>query len=98
MHIITIHPDEVHLRLIVGHHGGGNVGGSDNVGLGLDGRLDDLGVVGVGDQGDDKVVLGNGGIQSNLIVDIQGDSSGVGVTTGELLSNSKTSGSYMIQV
>lgn len=54
-------------------------------------------MVGVGDQGDDNVVLGNGSIQGNLIVDIQGDGSGVGITTGELLSNGKTSGSYMTE-
>lgn len=54
-------------------------------------------MVSVGDQGDDNVVLGNGSIQGNLIVDIQRDGSGVGITTGEVLSNSETSGSYMIQ-
>ena len=54
-------------------------------------------MVGVGDQGDDNVVLGNGSIQGNLIVDIQGDGSGVGITAGELLSNGETSGSYMMQ-
>lgn len=54
-------------------------------------------MVGVGDQGDDNVVLGNGSIQGNLIVNIQGDSSGVGIAAGELLSNGETSGSYMIQ-
>lgn len=50
-----------------------------------DGRLDDGGVVGVGDQADDQVVLGNGSIEGLFVVDVEGDGRGKVDTLGELL-------------
>lgn len=50
-----------------------------------DGRLNDGGVVGVGDQADDQVVLGDGSIESLFIVDVEGDGRGKVDALGELL-------------
>jgi len=82
------------IRLVVSHHGGGDIGGGNDVGLGLDSRLDDLGVEGVGDQRDDNIVLSDGSIQSDLIVNIQRDGGGVGVASSKLLGDVETSSGY----
>lgn len=66
-------------------HGGADVAGGHDMLLGADGRLDDLGVEGVRDQGDDEVMLANGGVEGLLVVDIEGDRVGVGDAGGELL-------------
>lgn len=87
-----------YVRLVKGHHGGGDVAGGDDVGLGLECRLDDLGVEGVGDQGDDNIVLGNNGIKGSLVVHIQGDGGGVVVASGKLLGNMETAGSYLTEI
>jgi hypothetical protein len=50
-----------------------------------DGRLDDLGVEGVGDQGDDEVVLGDGSVEGLCVVDIEGLRPGILDAGGELL-------------
>lgn len=50
-----------------------------------DGGLDDGGVVGVRDQADDQVVLGNGSIESLFVVDVEGDGRGKVDALGELL-------------
>lgn len=87
-----------YVRLVKGHHGGGDVAGGDDVGLGLECRLDDLGVEGVGDQGDDNIVLGNNGVEGSLVVHIQGDGGGVVVASGKLLGNMETAGSYLTEI
>lgn len=56
-----------------------------------DGRLDDLGVVGVGDQGDDEVVLADRGVEGLRVVDIEGNGAGVLNTGRELLSRGEGS-------
>lgn len=53
-------------------HGRADVAGGDDMLLLADGRLDDLGVEGVWDQGDDEVVLGDGGVEGLCVVDIEG--------------------------
>lgn len=50
-----------------------------------DGRLDDGGVVGVRDQANDQVVLGDGSIEGLFVVDIEGDGRGKVDALGELL-------------
>ena len=57
----------------------------DNVGLGTDGGLDDGGVEGVGDQGDDNINLLHSGIELSIVANIEGDSLGVLETSSELL-------------
>jgi hypothetical protein len=66
-------------------HGGGDVGGGDDVLLGLDGGFDDGGVEGVRDEGDGHVMLGDGGLEGGGVVDIEADGLGVGIVGGELL-------------
>jgi len=67
-------------------HGGGDVGGSNDVGLALDSGFDDSSVVGVGDEGNNKVVLSNSGLERLGVVDIEGDGSGAREIGGESLS------------
>jgi hypothetical protein len=50
-----------------------------------DGRLDDDGVEGVGDQADDKVVLGELGVQGLVVGDIERDGGGIFDTGRERL-------------
>jgi hypothetical protein len=66
-------------------HGGRHVAGGDDMFLVSDGGLDDGGVEGVRDQADDHIVLGNGSIESLVVVDIEGDGSGQLDALGELL-------------
>ena len=58
-------------------HGRGDVAGGDNVLLLADGGLDDSGVEGVGDQADDKVVLGDLGVEGLVVGNIERDGSGI---------------------
>lgn len=62
---------------VEGLHGGGDVGSSDYVLLLADGGLDDGGVVGVGDQADDKVDLCDLRVESVGVGDIEADGGGV---------------------
>lgn len=75
-------------------HGGGDIAGGDDMLLVADGRLDDGGVVGVGDQADGQVVLGDGGIESSRVVDVDGDRVGIGNALGELLGGLEGSASW----
>lgn len=53
--------------------------------LGADGRLDDQGVEGVGDQGDGDIVLRESLVEGLVIADIEGNGSGVLEAFAELL-------------
>lgn len=66
-------------------HGRADVAGGDDMLLLADGRLDDLGVEGVRDQGDNEVVLGDGGVKGLRVVDIEGGRLGALDASGELL-------------
>lgn len=55
-----------------------------------DSRLDDGSVEGVGDQGDDKIVLGDLSVEGLVVGDIEGDGGGVLDALGELLSRGKS--------
>lgn len=59
------------------HHGRRNVAGGDDMLLLADGGLDDSGMEGVGDQADNKVVLGDLGVQGLVIGNIERDGSGI---------------------
>lgn len=59
------------------HHGGRDVAGGDNILLLSDGGLDDGGVEGVGDQADDEIMLGDLGVESLVVGDIERDGSSV---------------------
>jgi hypothetical protein len=72
--------------LIELHHGGGDVGCGDDIGLGADGGLDDQSVEGVGDQGDSDIGLLEGLVKGSIIVDIKSNGLGVLEARGELLS------------
>ena len=72
-------------RSIELQHGRADVAGRDDMLLVADSRLDDGGVVRVRDQADDKVMLGNLGVQGLLVVDIEGDGVCVLDARGELL-------------
>ena len=65
------------------HHGRRDVAGGDDVLLGPDGGLDDGGVPGVGDQADDKVVLGNLGVEGGVVGDVDRDGRGAPDAGGE---------------
>jgi len=58
-------------------HGRRDVASSDDMLLLPDGGLDDSGMEGVGDQANDKVVLGDLGVQGVRIGDIERDGSGI---------------------
>jgi hypothetical protein len=60
-----------------------------------DGRLDDSCVEGVWDQGDDKIVLSDFGVEGLLIGDIERDWVSVLDTLRELLCALKSSASYL---
>jgi len=55
------------------HHGGRDVAGGDDMLLLADGGLYDGGVEGIGDQADDKVMLGDLGVEGLVVGDIEGD-------------------------
>lgn len=76
------------------HHGRGDVAGGDDILLISDGGLDDGGVVCVGDQANDQVVLGNGSIESLFVVDVEGDGSGKLDALGELLGTFESSAGW----
>ena len=61
----------------------GDVARGDNVRLALDGGLNDGGVVGVGNEGDDEVVGGHSLLKSGSIVDVQRDGGRVGKVGSE---------------
>lgn len=61
--------------------------------LGADGGLDDIGVEGVGDQGDGEIDLLQGLVKSSIIGDIKGDGLGVLEALAELLSTLEGSAS-----
>ena len=66
-------------------HGGRDVAGGDHILLVADGRLDDEGVESVRDQADDKVMLGNFGIEGLLVTDVERDRGREVDALGELL-------------
>lgn len=59
-----------------------------------DGGLDDGGVEGVRDQADDKIVLGELGVESLIVGDIERDGAGVLDTGRERFGGFKSSASY----
>ena len=71
---------------VEGADGGGDVAGGDDVGLSLDGGLDDGDVVGVRDQRDDQVEGGNLSLELGCVVHVESDGRGVGETFTEGLS------------
>ncbi len=77
--------------LIKGLDGGGDVTGGDDVGLTLDGSLDDSSVEGIRDEGDDEIMSCNLGFEVESAVDIEGQSGGVGETFTESLGFLKCS-------
>ena len=58
-------------------HSRADVAGGDDVGLAFDSCLDDISVVGVGNERDNEVMLSNGLLESSSVVDIKGNRSGV---------------------
>jgi hypothetical protein len=62
----------------------GNVTCGDDVTFELDGAVDDGDVVGVGDEGDDEVVLGDSVVEVGCRGDIKGDWSRMGDSFAEL--------------
>lgn len=66
----------------------------DNVGLGADGGLDNSGVEGVGDQGDDNVNLLHSSVELSIVAHVQGDGLGVLETSSELLGAVEGTASY----
>ena len=76
------------------HHGGRDVTGGDDILLLTDGGLDDEVVEDVGDQADDEVVLGNLGVESGLVLDVDGDGSGALDALAELLSGVEGTAGY----
>lgn len=70
-----VHNDDTSLlRLLVElSDSRGNVAGSHNVGLALDGGLDDGGVVGIGDERDDEVMSSNFALEISSGVNVKGD-------------------------
>lgn len=66
-------------------HGRRDVAGGDHILLVADGRLDDGGVEGVGDQADDQVVLGHLGVQRLVVGHVERDGMRVLDALGELL-------------
>ena len=66
------------------HHGGRDIAGGDDILLVADGRLDDGGVEGVGDQADDEIVLSNDGIEGAVVGHIERDGVGVLDALGQL--------------
>lgn len=75
-------------------HRRADIAGGDNVGLALDGGFDDIGVVGVGDERDDKVVLGDGLLQRSGVSDVERDRSRVAEVRDELLRGFKSAAGY----
>lgn len=71
--------------LIQLHHSRRNVRGRDNMFLGADSRLDNQGVEGVGDQGDDDIVLRESLVKGLVIANVEGNGSGVLEAFAELL-------------
>ena len=69
--------------LVESHHGLGDVGCGDNMLLDLDGGLDDDGVEGVGNEGDDQVVLGDLLLERIRVGDVERDGASVLETLGE---------------
>jgi hypothetical protein len=78
------------------HHGGGDIAGGDNVLLLSDGTLDDGSVEGIGDQRDDKVVLGDLGVEGLLVVDIEGNGVSVLDALGKGLGALEGSASFEV--
>ena len=65
--------------------------------LGLDGGLDDEGVEGVGNEGDDKVVLADLLLERIGVGDVEGDGTGVLEALGERLGAVKgTAGCWVL--
>lgn len=75
------------------HHGRRNIRCGDNMLLSLDGGLDDIGVVDVGDQRNGDIVLGDGGLEGFGVVYIEADGLGVGIAASELLCRLESSAS-----
>ena len=71
--------------LVESLHGWRHVAGCHDVLALADGGLDDGGVVGVGDQADDEVDGGDGGVEGGGIGDVEGDGVGIFDAGGELL-------------
>jgi hypothetical protein len=66
-------------------HSWGDVTGSDHMRLALDRGLDDIGVMGVGNEGDDDVICCDFLFKSSVIVDIQGNSGCPGQIASQFL-------------
>ena len=66
-------------------HRRANVASGDDVGLALDSGLDDIGVVGVGDERDDEVVLSDSLLKSGGVRDIEGNRGRVAKIANEIL-------------
>lgn len=66
----------VNLRLVIFHHGGGDIGSGNHMLLVLDGSLDDLGVIDVRDQTDNQIMLSDEVSNSLVAVDVAFDSLG----------------------
>ena len=75
-------------------HGRADVAGCDDMLLLADSRLDDLGMEGVGDQGDGEVVLGDSSVEGLYVVDIEGCRPGVRDSGGELLGGQEGPAGY----
>lgn len=71
--------------LVQGLHNITDVARRHNVLLVADGALDDIGVEGVGDEGDDEIDLGHCGIESLGVGDVEGDRVCIGDALTELL-------------
>jgi hypothetical protein len=62
--------------------------------LAANGRLDDLGVVGVGDQRDNKGSLAHGLVEGLVVIDVEGNGLGVLESFAELLGALESPASY----
>ena len=65
-------------------HGRGNVRGGDHVLLVPNGRLDDRGVVDVGDEGDDEITVGHGGVEGFRVGRVHLNAGGTGERSDHL--------------
>lgn len=79
------------------HHCGGNVAGRDNVLLFANSRLDDIDMIDVWNQADDQVMLGNFGVQSIVVQDIDRGRCGKFVVTRKFSSGLQSSTSCINQ-
>lgn len=76
-------------------HGGADIAGGDDMGLALDSGLDHLCVVGVRNQGDNEIVVGDGLAESFFVVDVERDGIGVGEVGSQSLSTGQSAAGYI---